>query len=52
MGRSENEVKTQIYTALMAYILTYLYRAKNGMDKSLKMCLVELKNRDVSKARG
>lgn len=43
LGRSENAVKIQIYTALIAYLLTYLYRNKHARDSTLKMCLVVLK---------
>jgi len=44
LGRSENAVKIQIYTALIAYLLVYLYRKTQGISQSLKLCLVMLKN--------
>lgn len=44
LGRSENAVKIQIYTALITYILTYLYRSRNKVKLTLKMCLIELRS--------
>ena len=43
LGRSENAVKTQIYTALITYLLVELYRQHNGIIQTLTMCLVELR---------
>lgn len=42
LGRSENAVKIQIYTALIAYLLVYLYRKRHGLQQSLKLCLVTI----------
>jgi IS4 transposase len=44
LGRSENAVKTQIYTALITYMLVQMYRTRNGMKHSLKMCLASLRS--------
>jgi IS4 transposase len=44
LGRSENAVKTQIYTALITYMLMHMYRTRNGMKHSLKMCLASLRS--------
>lgn len=43
MGRSENAVKTQIYTALISYMLLQLYRKRQGIQNSLKLCLSALR---------
>ncbi len=43
LGRSENAVKIQIYTAVITYLLAQLYRKEHNMKVSLKMCLVELR---------
>jgi IS4 transposase len=43
LGRNENAVKIQIYTALIAYLLVYLYRGKHTQGQTLKMCLATLK---------
>jgi len=43
LGRSKNAVKTQIYTALIAYILAELYRRHSGIKQTLTLCLVELR---------
>jgi IS4 transposase len=44
LGRSENAVKTQIYTALITYLLIEFHRARNGIEKTLKMCLVMIRS--------
>jgi putative transposase len=44
LGRSENAVKVQIYTALIAYMLVQLYRERNGIKASLHLCLVILQS--------
>ena len=38
LGRSENAVKTQIYIAIIAYVLLWLYRKAEGMGCSLTDC--------------
>lgn len=43
LGRSENAVKIQIYTALITYLLVELYRKRHDLKQSLKMCVAELK---------
>lgn len=43
LGHSENAVKVQIYTALIAYMLVQLYRQRNGIKESLYLCLVILR---------
>lgn len=43
LGRSENAVKIQIYTALITYMLVYLYHHRQALKTTLRMCLVELK---------
>jgi putative transposase len=43
LGRSENAVKTHIFTALISYLLLQLYQQKQGQDISLKMCLSVLR---------
>ena len=42
LGRSENAVKTQIFIAIITYLLVYLYRARRGIKASLRTCLIEL----------
>lgn len=44
LGRSENAVKIQIYTALITYLLVQAYHVRSGVSHSLKMCLIELRN--------
>lgn len=44
LGRSENAVKIQIYTALISYILVQMYRIRNGITQSLKLCLISLRS--------
>lgn len=44
LGRNENAVKTQIYTALISYLLVQIYQWRNGAVTTLKMCLAELRN--------
>lgn len=43
LGRSENAVRTQIYIALITYILLYLYRKSNKMNVAFSLCLSALK---------
>jgi IS4 transposase len=43
LGRSENAVKIQLYTALIAYVLVHRYRQRHGITTSLNLCLVSLK---------
>jgi IS4 transposase len=40
LGRSENAVKIQIYTAIITYLLVSMYRRRHGIRQSLKLCLV------------
>lgn len=44
LGRNENAVKIQIYTALIAYLLVYLSRKKQGITQSLALYLVTLRS--------
>jgi len=43
LGRSENAVKTQIYIALITYVLLYLYRKSNKINDvfSLSLCAIK-----------
>lgn len=43
LGRSENAVKVQIFTALISYLLLQIYQQKNGIQTSLKLCLIMLR---------
>lgn len=43
LGRSENAVKIQIYTALISYLLLQIYHKKNDIQTSLKLCLSMLR---------
>jgi len=43
LGRSENAVKTHIFTALISYLLLQLYQQKQGQEISLKMCISALR---------
>jgi len=43
LGRSENAVRTQIYIALIAYVLLYLYRKSNHINIVFSLCLSALK---------
>lgn len=43
LGRSENAVRTQIYTALISYLLLYFYRQKQTGKTSFKLCLSALR---------
>ena len=43
LGRSENAVKIQILTALVAYLLVVLYRHTQAKGLSLWLCLAELR---------
>jgi putative transposase len=44
LGRSENAVKIQILTALITYLLAYIYRQLSGSQKSLYLWFAELKS--------
>ncbi len=43
LGRSENAVRSQIYIALITYLLLYLYRQTQAIEDSFALCLVTLK---------
>lgn len=43
LGRSENAVKIQIYTALISYLLLQIFQQKEGVHLSLKLCLATLR---------
>jgi len=43
LGRNENSVKTQIYTAIISYLLLKIYQQKQGTKISLKLCLTVLR---------
>jgi putative transposase len=43
LGRSENAVRIQILTALIAYLLVALYKAANGLKESLWIILATLR---------
>ena len=43
LGRSENAVKTHIFTALITYLLLQLYQQKQDQSTSLKLCLSTLR---------
>ena len=43
LGRTENAVRIQIYTALIAYLLVYFYHDQRQEYASLNMCLVSLR---------
>jgi len=43
LGRSENAVRTQILTALIAYLLVALYKAAHGLKESLWIVLATLR---------
>lgn len=42
LGRSENAVRIQLYTALIAYLLVYLYHRRLRSDQPLKLLLCAL----------
>lgn len=42
LGRSDNAVRTQIYIAIITYLLILLYRRRHGLKDSLKLCAVVL----------
>lgn len=44
LGRSENAVKIQIYTAIITYLLAQLFRQRKGVKQTLKMWIVELRS--------
>lgn len=50
LGRSENAVKTQIYIAIITYILASIYKQNTGYQKSLYLLLVKLKTNLFSQA--
>lgn len=43
LGRNENAVRVQIYIAIIAYLLVYIYRKVNGFNTSLRLCVATLK---------
>ena len=43
LGRTENAVKTQIYCALIAYLLIYLYRQQHGVKTSMRLSLARIR---------
>jgi len=43
LGRSENAVRSQIYIALISYVLLYLYRKTQAITESYALCLATLK---------
>ncbi len=43
LGRSENAVKIEIFTALISYLLLQIYQQKNAIKTSLKLCLSMLR---------
>ena len=43
LGRSENAVKIQIYTALITYLLVKFYHEAHGLSQTLALCVVELR---------
>lgn len=42
LGRSENAVRIQIYTALITYLLVALYRRRHGLTDSMRLCVAVL----------
>jgi IS4 transposase len=42
LGRSENAVRTQLYIAIITYLLIALYRRRHGLTQSLALCTVVL----------
>lgn len=44
LGRNENAVKIQIYTALITYLLIQLMHKVQGIKQSLKLFLIELRS--------
>jgi len=44
LGRSENAVKIQLLTALITYLLAYIYRKLSGSNQSLYLWIAELKS--------
>jgi putative transposase len=42
LGRSKNAVKTQIYVAIISYILLWQYRQRHGIKQSMHLCLASL----------
>ncbi len=43
LGRSENAARTQIFTALISYLLLYIFRQKQSYKNSFKLCLSALR---------
>lgn len=41
-GRSNNAVRTQIYIAIITYLLVWFYRTQHGLTETLKHCTVFL----------
>ena len=44
LGQSENAVRTQLFVALITYLLVYLYRQMSGTQKGFYLWLAELKS--------
>lgn len=43
LGRSENAVKVQIFTALITYLLLQMNQTLSATSRSLRHCLTELR---------
>lgn len=43
LGRNENAVKIQIYTAIITYLLVHLYHKRHGQQEVIRITLVTLK---------
>ena len=43
LGQSDNAVRIQIYCAIIAYLLVWIYRKSHGIKTSMKLLLVELR---------
>lgn len=43
LGRNENAVKIQIFTALISYLLVMIYKGRQGIEESLVLVLATLK---------
>lgn len=43
LGRNENAVKTQIYTAIVSYLLLYISQQKQSGKMTIKLCLSALR---------
>lgn len=44
LGRSANAVKTQIYIAIITYLLVWMYRRNHANKASMKLCLITLRS--------